>query len=276
MGLFLSKYRKNVTVTLIDNIRAFFASIRIDFFKNWAKVKNLSNTNYLLGLYHLEQGNIFDAKLRFQFTLRLNPDFSLAYYHLARIYIYNLEFNLSKAELEKCLSYNPENISAKYRLDYLNRENITIIPAQVIREDFNCLAKNYENYMLNQVFYQAPDLTCQYLQEYLEAVNFNFVSENKLLDLGCGSGVFGAAIVEKFDRFIIDGIDLSPKMVDLTSQLQSLNDKPVYRNLFASDFHDLTNIVHKYDFISAILSFNYTLDFEIKVIMHILKFFYVL
>ena len=60
------------------------------------KLKDLSQTNYNLGIFHIDKGNINDAKMRFRFTIKLNPEIALSHYHLARCHIFDLEFDKAK------------------------------------------------------------------------------------------------------------------------------------------------------------------------------------
>lgn len=61
------------------------------------KCKNLRETNYKLGLSHIEKGNLSDANFRFSIIIKFWPDFKEAYYQKA--YIYMLENEPQKAKL---------------------------------------------------------------------------------------------------------------------------------------------------------------------------------
>jgi len=61
------------------------------------KFKNLRDTNYKLGLSHIERGNLSDANLRFSIIIKFWPDFKEAYYQKA--YVCMLENDPKKAKL---------------------------------------------------------------------------------------------------------------------------------------------------------------------------------
>lgn len=65
-----------------------------------SKVSNLLETNYNLGLKHLEKGNISDAVFRFRFVKKFWPDCFDAYYYLA----YSLALNKRPFEAKKVLT----------------------------------------------------------------------------------------------------------------------------------------------------------------------------
>lgn len=65
-----------------------------------SKMSNLLETNYNLGLRHLEKGNISDAVFRFRFIKKFWPDCFDAYYYLA----YSLALNKRPFEAKKILN----------------------------------------------------------------------------------------------------------------------------------------------------------------------------
>lgn len=62
-----------------------------------SKVSNLLETNYNLGLRHLEKGNISDAVFRFRFVKKFWPEYLDAYYQLG----YALALNKRPFEAKK-------------------------------------------------------------------------------------------------------------------------------------------------------------------------------
>ncbi len=100
-------------IKLPQTIKFLCHKFYIDLGIALAKMKDLSNTNYELGLFHISKGNILDAKLRFKFTLKLKKDFTLAHYHLARCYLIESQFDKAKKELEKVIESDSNFILAK-------------------------------------------------------------------------------------------------------------------------------------------------------------------
>ena len=88
------------------------------------KSKDLKKTNYDLGIFHLEKGNLADAKFRFKFVLKFDSNYKDALYQLARSYIYNLQINKAAAILQKI----PANENVGYRLKLINNDIIDHIP----------------------------------------------------------------------------------------------------------------------------------------------------
>lgn len=90
-----------------------------------AKLSNLLETNYNLGLKHLEKGNISDAIFRFRFIKKFWPECYDAYYQLA----YSLTLNNRPFEAKKILTQllakKPDyDLKAQELIDKINRGEI--------------------------------------------------------------------------------------------------------------------------------------------------------
>lgn len=73
------------------------------------KSKNLLETNYSLGLKHLEKGNLADAIFRFKFIKKFWPDHYESHYQLAYCYFLQNRFVRSKKILEDLIIIDPNS-----------------------------------------------------------------------------------------------------------------------------------------------------------------------
>lgn len=71
------------------------------------KSKNLLETNYNLGLKHLEKGNLGDATFRFKFIKKFWPHHYESHYQLAYCYFLQNRFARSKKILEELIIIDP-------------------------------------------------------------------------------------------------------------------------------------------------------------------------
>jgi len=85
-----------------------FEATKREIFIIRSKCKNLRETNYNLGLKHLEDGNLGEAIFRFRFTKKFWPDLFDAYYQLAYCLVLNKEMNKAKEVLAELLSKKPD------------------------------------------------------------------------------------------------------------------------------------------------------------------------
>ncbi len=116
--------------SLNQNLSKFFANFGswIELFQTElhvviAKCKNLQETNYNLGLKHLNNGRIAEATFRFRFTKKFWPECYEAYYQLAYCFTLDNRLEEAKITLEELLSKKPDHEKAK---DLLNNVNTKI------------------------------------------------------------------------------------------------------------------------------------------------------
>ena len=233
---------KNLYHNLINHIQS-----------SYKKMQDLSATNYNLGIHHLNLGNIRDAKLRFLIASKLKPNNALAHYHLARCYIFDLNTEKAKDALKTTLSLSPNLIKAEYRLSLINN-NLTNIkpPIEVVKEDYNTLASKYEEHLLDQKKYEAPELLVTSLSEFIK-------EDHSILDLGCGTGLVGAHLAQltKFKSLV--GIDISENMLNLAKEL-NIRNIPIYNKTLTLDLNHLEKLQDSFDVVISCRAFDYIDD----------------
>ncbi len=125
---------KNIekNVSLIDNVKTklenifHFGNKKIQESKEELivikhKFNNLLETNYNLGLTHLENGYLGDAIFRFKFIIKFWPQHYDSYYQLAYCLILKNKFPQAKKILENLLDKKPDYDQKAY--DLLKRIN---------------------------------------------------------------------------------------------------------------------------------------------------------
>jgi predicted TPR repeat methyltransferase len=224
------------------------------------KCANLSETNYELGLFHAEKGNVSDAKMRFILVTKLKPEFALAHYHLARCYMFDSRFVKARQELEVSLSLDPSLECAKYRLKQLTHSiSDDPILLEVVKEDYNLGADRYEDQMLNQQGYKAPELLAKAVAQ---ALFDGFRKESyECLDLGCGTGMAGVCLTQEVVIKSLTGIDISSRMLELAKTVE-IDNKPVYSEVKEQGFNNLELGKRRFDIIIACMSLGYSNDID--------------
>ena len=105
-------------------------------------------------------------------------------------------------------------------------------------------SKDYDK-VLNQWNYHAPKSSSKILKKFLNK------NPNEILDLACGTGLFGKELKKIYPKSSIDGADIS------TKSLSHAKLKKVYKRLFVSDFNKNFIFKKKYDLITCIGSLTY-------------------
>ena len=98
--------------------------------------------------------------------------------------------------------------------------------------------------------YQAPKKSIKFLKE---TTNFK---PNNILDLACGTGLFGAELKKVYPKSHIYGSDISKKSVKISSG------KKIYKKLQIKNFEQLNHYKIKFDLISLIGSMTYCKNFD--------------
>ena len=105
-------------------------------------------------------------------------------------------------------------------------------------------SKDYDK-VLNQWNYHAPKSSSKILKKFLNK------NPNDILDLACGTGLFGKELKKIYPKSSIDGADIS------TKSLSHAKLKKVYKRLFVSDFNKNFIFKKKYNLITCIGSLTY-------------------
>ena len=98
--------------------------------------------------------------------------------------------------------------------------------------------------------YQAPKKSIKFLKETLN------IKPKNILDLACGTGLFGIELKKIYPKSNIYGSDISKKSLKISS------DKKIYIKLKNKNFEKLHHYNTKFDLISLIGSMTYCKNFE--------------
>jgi SAM-dependent methyltransferase len=128
----------------------------------------------------------------------------------------------------------------------------------VIHEHFDGGHEKIMDYIIESKFYQIKNLVIKnnydkFSNEYEEGyfkTNMPKILENiskiynfngSVLDLGCGTGVFGRFLIKNNDDIKITGIDISPKMAEKAYEYNELYIGPI--QLMINNFHSFDHII---------------------------------
>lgn len=114
----LRKKSQELSEGLINKIE----DVKKDLHEMKQKYDNLLETNYKLGLKHIENGNIAEAIFRFRFIKKFWPEHYDSYYHLAYCLVLNKKPTEAKKILEELMSKNPQHPQGRELLDLINSD----------------------------------------------------------------------------------------------------------------------------------------------------------
>ncbi|MCP4341884.1 MAG: tetratricopeptide repeat protein [Desulfobulbaceae bacterium] len=182
-------------------------------------------------------------------VLRLSPDHPSANNNLAYVYHLTGESERAVFYYKQVLQYKPDHQAAKHMLAALTHSDTTSSPESYVREVFDNYSPHYEQSLVVELEYCVPTTIRGLLDK---GTKWKKTYEHGL-DLGCGTGLSGEAFKDMVD--VLDGIDLSQKMIDLAAA------KKVYRKLYADNIVNfLKSSKESYDFYLAADVFAYVGD----------------
>ncbi|MCM1323870.1 MAG: tetratricopeptide repeat protein [Acetobacter sp.] len=126
----------------------------------------------------------------------------------------------------------PENPIVEYVCSALRHEqDVTATDLTYVKKLFDGFAASFDE-ILGELNYRVPEYIAALLKESLKTKLFK---KRRILDLGCGTGLCGAAVREYFPNEEFYGVDISEKM------LAEAGKKDVYKALYADDMLSFLN-----------------------------------
>ena len=235
----LKKYFFDKIIELKDHISNVKAGLR-----------DLRSTNMSLAFYHLRQGNLNDAILRFKIIdIFISPSDEEVHYGFA--WCYFLKGNYAKSMMHLKQSGARDASGLGYFLT--NFESLDEVPETLWSEYRSITADAYNYKWIKQPVY-LPKEFADCLFSKIEELP----KECQILDLGCGSGLAGAAIDYKIQKnYHLTGVD---NIAPLTKNIKNLREdkRKVYDEVINVSLRDfISSNVSKYDIITSFESLNF-------------------
>lgn len=171
------------------------------------------NPNYSSALDNLsrvlqKQGRLDDAIVICQRALVLHPDNIKAHETLGLAFHSKGDLSHAAGHYKRAIELGTANPMMRHALATLNGEDAGAIPAEVVTGCFDDFASRFDTYLVGALGYSAP----KFMREAVGRVIPPGRRFKRALDLGCGTGLIG----EHFRDIVteIDGVDLSPKMLE--------------------------------------------------------------
>lgn len=191
------------------------------------------------------------AENAFQKATDLEPDFSDAWYGLGSIYQHCGNTKSAATCYAKALELVPDHAIARHLLDSLTGNTTDQPDAFFVEQLFDHYASRYDEHLLNELHYQGHTLVASALGNKLD-----HHEQNRVLDLGCGTGLFGGEIRSLCSHLV--GIDLSSEMI------KRAKGRGCYDELIVADLVQFLqqSPASNYDIVAAVDVFSYLGDLQ--------------
>jgi len=191
------------------------------------------------------QDKLEEAIEAFTKAISIKPDYADAYNNMAVALKKQGKLEEAIEAYNNTVSINPDHWTAKHMLSALTGNKNSTAPREYVENLFDGYSKRFETSLVHNLEYKIPKL----IRDILIKPNSN-ESLGSVLDLGCGTGLFGFEIRDHCSQ--LEGIDLSNRMLELAKQ------KNVYDKLSQSDIVEyISNKPLDFDYYIALDVFVY-------------------
>ncbi len=157
----------------------------------------------------LQGGGELDAALAsFREAIRLQPAFAEAHRNAGSVLRQLNRRDEAAAALGEALRLEPDHDRARFSLSVVRGENPPHPPGVVVQTLFDGYADRFDEHLVGGLDYRIPEQLVAGIATLRKAAGTRL----DVLDLGCGTGLFGAAIGPLART--LTGVDLSPRMLD--------------------------------------------------------------
>ena len=198
-----------------------------------------ARTHNNLGAVLLKLNRLADAEVSFRQSLALQGDYAEAHSNLGTTLQKLDRLEDAIESYRQAVLLNPGAGYASHMLSALTGESTTRAPLDYVENLFDGYAANFDSSLVNQLDYQTPRVI-------LDLIKQNNTDDNlgSVLDLGCGTGLFGIEVSGLCNR--LEGLDISGNM------LRKAEDRGLYDRLIKEDIESyLSNETLDFDYFVA-------------------------
>ncbi|MGB0559179.1 MAG: tetratricopeptide repeat protein [Pseudohongiellaceae bacterium] len=203
---------------------------------------------YNLGCVKEKLNKFSEAEVNLRQAIALKPDYAGAYTVLGHVLRKSGILDGAASSYRQALAFNADDATARHLLAAISGETTATAPQSYVENLFDTYSADFDPSLEGKLGYKTPKAIAEILMKHSE-----FDSVGSVLDLGCGTGLFGVEISQTCEH--LKGIDLSGKM------LNEARKKGIYNELIKSDILTyLSNEELRFDYFVAADVFIYIGD----------------
>lgn len=172
-----------------------------------------SYAHHGLGLLLMRQMQHAEAQQSLRAAVVHDPAFLDAWLDLAECQAQSGDVEAAKTSIAAVLARDPQHVVARFRRAmYAGEAAPEAAPAELVERLYAGMAATFDEHLVNRLGYQIPSKLADAIKPWAEKFESLRSGKPFVVDLGCGTGLFGAQIRSTAGRLI--GVDLSAPMLE--------------------------------------------------------------
>ncbi len=201
---------------------------------------------YNIGCAHKDSYDFKSALHYYERVLAIDPNHQQTLNNMAFIHHNNGDLAEAKALYSRLLDIVPGHAAANHMLSSLKGDTLQTADPRYVAEVFDAYSHRYESSLVENLEYSVP----QKLRRFFDDLYSVPPNNMKALDIGCGTGLGGIAFKDICKS--LDGVDISPNMIEFARQ------KHIYSALYVDEIENyLGGCEVQYDLVLAADVFTY-------------------
>ena len=167
-----------------------------------------------MGNAHDDLGRTAEAIESYQRALAIRPNYAEVHFNLGVLAMNKGDMTEAADLYKKAIDLGMTNTMASYMLAVWRGEDVGSMPSSSITSLFDDYASRFDTHLVGTLGYSMPKL----MREAIGRLTRDERRFQHAVDLGCGTGLIGTHFKDIVAE--IDGVDLSPKMLEQASRKQ--------------------------------------------------------
>lgn len=195
-----------------------------------------------LGVLLIDSNRRNEALISLRAALKYDPANLDVWLELAECERQTGDLDAAKKTVDAVLAQDPDHVVANFRRALYAGEQVESIPPELVTRMYANMSATFDEHLVNRLGYRTPAFIKTALAPWLNQFRATHATKPRVIDLGCGTGLFGIQIRE-FSAHLI-GVDLSIDMLD-AARVRGVYDELVERDVasFLNEFRDRIDLI---------------------------------